>query len=297
MTLPTIRSDMTSSELNVVDLLDPLQIEAYRVSVATQINNQRMAQPNPKQVLDLSDWISDIMIETTVQGASLLEVHVIDPGWIMLLRDKDGVAFFDTDQNGYLWPPIEVNFPADSSDAVWRLCQLRPSTDITQANLILTFEDRVAAELREFLGPVLSSPNQTRAEFIQQLVKEVKFGKPLPPVAGLGYPVVPPGQKDGKIRFIPLLPHLDFTAADLTADETTIPKSAKQKNPPPARANHTKKPTVVTVQPNPDEQGQNLVNSPTLSIADYVVAHQQAFQHYIPGLSPLPAVIPQPKGS
>ena len=242
-----ILNDLTSPDLAVTVLTDPTTIKLYRESVAKQINSQRMAQPPPKQVADLTDWISDIIIETTVQGASLLEVHIIDPGWILLQRDSAGVSFFDVDENGYLWPPIELNFPPGVSDAQWRLCQLRPSTDLTAANIIVTFEDKVVSVLREFSGPVLSHPNETRAEFIFRLVKEARVGGALAPdpnisagTLGTGTDVPTIGTPDGSIRIISLLPNIDFTAADLSVDQFTLPASAKQPNKPPARGDPNK---------------------------------------------------------
>jgi hypothetical protein len=249
MTQP-IFNNLSSSDLNVIVVQDVERIKLYRESVAKQINRHRMKQAQPKEILDLSDFIADIIIETTVQGSSLLEVHIIDPGWITLRRDSNGTSFFDVDDSGYLWPPIDLNFPPDVSDAQWRLCQLRPSTDTTQANVILTFEDKVVATMREFSGPVMSSVNQTRAEFIRQLVKEATVGGKLPPSTlggSLPKQVTPTtGTADGSIRFVSLLPNSDFTSADLNADELSLPASAKQPGAPPARQNPNKKAGLPT---------------------------------------------------
>ncbi len=290
MTNPIIGT-LNSPDLAVTVLTDPLQVKFYRDNIAKQINAQRMAQPPQKEAVDLSDWIADIIIETTVQGASLLEVHIIDPGWILLQRDANGVSFLDVDENGYIWPPIEVNFPPDVSDAQWRLCQLRPSTDLTAANLILVFEDKVASVLREFSGPVLSHTNETRAEFIRRLVKEATVGGALAPTPGFSgggslgtgtdTPII--GTPDGSIRFIPLLPNIDFTAADLTSDQFVLPASAKQPKPAPARGDPNKNGTGKTTNV-PPILPKAAVSGTSLSIADgfSIVADAATGPVYVP---------------
>lgn len=226
-TTSAIYNSLSSKDLDAVELVEPGRIEFYASSLANQINTFRMGYTPQKRVIDLSKWISDITIETTAQGGSLLSVSVIDPAWTMFIRDANGVSFIDVDDSGYLWPPVEVTFPPDTSDATWRLCQCIPTSDLTAANVTLTFEDKIVSELREHFGAQVSYPNQTRAEFMQSLIKQAN--------ADPEYP----GEVD--IRFVPLLPKSTFTVADLTMQER-LPKSATQPNPPRARKNPNKNP-------------------------------------------------------
>ena len=240
-----IKPTWTDSALNEIVTTDPETIRLYRETVAAQINASRALVDPIREIIDLDKFVADIVIQTSAQGSSLLEIHIIDPGWITLRRDANGVAFFDVDEAGFLWPPIDLNFPPDVSDAQWRLCQLRPSTDLSTANIVLTFEDKVSSVLREFQGPVQSNPNETRAEFIRRLVKEATVGGHLPPVTNTttgitSSPVI--GMPDGSIRFISLLPNVAFSQGDLTTDQVHLPASAKQPNAPPARANPNKHP-------------------------------------------------------
>lgn len=253
-TTPTILNTASGSDLDVIVLTDPDVVSIQLGQVADQINRGRMAYDPPLQCVDLKDQITDVIIETTVQGSSLLEVHIEDPNWTLFARDASGNCFIDVDEIGYLWPPIEINFPQDASDAVWRLAQCRPSTDLSQSNIILVFEDQVVAEMREYTGPVVSSPNQTRAEFIRQLVNEVRTNATLPTVSVNNVslaPTRPIGKGDGSVRFVPLLKigsPTAFTAADLTASQVSRPASAKQPNAPKARKNPNKE---VGPRPSP----------------------------------------------
>lgn len=222
-TFSPIINSLTGADLSVTELIDPAKIKFYAASIADQMNKFRMTYSPQKRVIDLSAWINDIIVETSAQGSSLLEVHIIDPTWALLLRDKNGVSFIDVDDQGYIWPPVEVNFPSDVSDATWRLCQVRPSTSLTDANMVLTFEDKIASELREHAGPKQSFPNETRAEFIQSLVKDANRNPAYP------------GEVD--IRFVPLLPKETFTVADLSMSQR-VPKSATV----PFARDHRKKP-------------------------------------------------------
>jgi hypothetical protein len=223
-----IYNSLQAASLDVIAVTDPStildvtarQVSSLSASVATQINDQRAAVNPSMTCIDLEQYIADIVIETTVQGSAFLEVHLIDPFWKTLLLGPDGVAFFDVSTDGYLWPPIVLDFPVDSTDQQWALCQMRLSTDMTQPNVILTFEDYIVAQCREHdntTDPSLatSRPDETRAEFIQRCFKTA----------------VPQG------RFMPLLtvgsPDA-FSPLDLAADEiaNNPPKSVKKrKNP------------------------------------------------------------------
>jgi hypothetical protein len=156
---------LATAGLDTAILVDPAKIQAYRESIASQMN----AQSAGPKFSDLSDRIADVIISTKVQGASTLEVHLIDPLWVIPMS-----GFIKVDINGYLWPPIDINFPTGTK-CVWRLCQCKPTwQSVTQANLVLTFEDRIVSQLREISpgngGLVQGLPNQTLGGFIKMLV-------------------------------------------------------------------------------------------------------------------------------
>lgn len=167
--VPQIPNEFATAELDTTILVDPEKIQAYKTSIADQMNKQ---SPGPK-FADLSDRIADVKLQTSAQGASILTVGVIDPAWALLIS-----GFIQVDAQGYLWPPIDVNFPT-GTDCVWRLAQVEADWDAemdTQAgNLTLTFEDRIAALLRQMSastpgGMSQGQPNQTLGGFFKQLV-------------------------------------------------------------------------------------------------------------------------------
>lgn len=226
-----------TASLEQVSGAPPAVLEKLVSTVAQQINDQRASYTPSFRAVDLENMIADVIIETSAQGSSLLEIHLIDPYWALLRRNESGWCFIDVDPDGsgYLWPPIEINFPIDVSDATWRLCQVKPTTDPSIANLVLVFEDKIVAELREHTGagpsptdPSLgsSNANETRAEFIRRCVRTVSR-----------HPLI---QSDVGIRFIPLLANSDFTSADLIGSEVTLPASATVPQAPAHRQNFTK---------------------------------------------------------
>jgi hypothetical protein len=95
-------------------------------------------------------------------------VTLVDEDWELLTS-----GWLDTDANGYL-QPVTVEFP-EGSGLNWELCAVEASTDLSQANVTLTFEDRIVASLRKFFGPKKATrgPSMTRAEFIRSLTKDV----------------------------------------------------------------------------------------------------------------------------
>src|ERR1035437_8363996 len=146
-----------SDSLSSVDVLTDVQAS---VVVAKQLNDQR-----PKGVplvVDLSLAIADIILEWTVQGAAILEVHVIDPKWQLLTR-----GFIDTDDAGLLIP-VEVIYP-DGTDCFWWLAACNPSTDLAGPNLVLTFEDKITSQMRDVSGAQggrkKSNPGESSAHF------------------------------------------------------------------------------------------------------------------------------------
>lgn len=161
-----IPSPLASAELARAIVTDPATIRAYRDTIAGQMN----AQSAGPRFSDLSDRIADIVLDTRVQGAGTLEVHLIDPLWVIPMS-----GFITADEEGYLWPPIDVRFPS-GTECVWRLCQMHANWGSTTANLVLTFEDRIVSQLRQLSpgngGLAQGSPNQTLGGFIKQLVDD-----------------------------------------------------------------------------------------------------------------------------
>jgi hypothetical protein len=123
---------------------------------------------------EFADAVSEVELETQVKGASFIKVHLIDPDWKIATS-----GLVDVSKEGLL-PEIEVEFP-ERSGWLWVLCTVEGTNDFTSgSNLVLTFEDRIVAELRREWGIKRASPGfNVRAEFIKSLVKEVALhGQP-----------------------------------------------------------------------------------------------------------------------
>jgi hypothetical protein len=174
----SIANPLATAGLDTAILTDPAKIKAFRDTLAQQMND---ASPGPT-FEDLSDRITDVIIDTQAQGAGTLEVHLIDPLWVI---PRSG--FIQADENGYLTPPIDINFPT-GTDCVWRLCQYKPTwRSGNGANLVLTFEDRIVSILRQLsaanTGVLQGSPNQTLSDFFKLLIDQAnKLLKPKPPI-------------------------------------------------------------------------------------------------------------------
>ena len=168
-TTPAIPNALASAAANTAVLVDPVQIQAYKETVASQLN----AQSGGPRFEDLAERIADIKIMTVAQGAGTLTVTLIDPYLVTMTMVKNGGTFIQVDENGYLYPPIDIQFPS-GTDCVWRLCQVSSSMDFTQPNLTLTFEDRIVSMLREVSpgngGLAQGTANQTLGGFIKMLV-------------------------------------------------------------------------------------------------------------------------------
>lgn len=164
------QADAVFDPLAAVEALtDPSAVELIATQLNDSTQNQNLAQGAPT-VKNLTSALQDLIIETTAQGASFLELHIIDPYWMLLTRYGDNPAFFDVDDSG-LWIPVDVNFP-QGTDCWWRLASGTPTLDPTQAN-VFVFEDRIVTQLRDLGGPKHASNNQTRAEFIYSCVRQV----------------------------------------------------------------------------------------------------------------------------
>ena len=173
----TIPNALATGELNTTILTSTPQIVAYRESVADQLNAQAACRCET-----LTDRIADITINTTAQGAGTLEIQVIDPTWSLGTS-----GFIQADENGYLYPPILINFPS-GTDCYWELCQMAATTDLSQPQWTLTFEDRNVSLLRQ-IGPAVhgaiaqGDPTDTLGGFIKRLVDNANSVlKPNPPI-------------------------------------------------------------------------------------------------------------------
>lgn len=117
---------------------------------------------------ELAQNIGEIEIETQINGASFLKLHVIDPEWTIA---KQG--WLDLNEEGIFKEEVQLEFP-EKSRWHWSICAVEISTDVTEPNLVITFEDRVVSYMRGYWGEKLVPPGtQTRAQFIRDLVQEV----------------------------------------------------------------------------------------------------------------------------
>ncbi len=164
--------------LDVVTVTDPSVLQFLAESMADQLNNQS----GGPVFTDLSDRIADIQIQTSAQGASILEVHVIDPTLRLLtlpaVADDPYSTFIQVADDGYLAPPIMVHFPPYAFKSEWQLCAVRAATmdpQSSEANVVLTFEDKIAAGLRQIDATVggikQSNPNESLEAFMARLVQ------------------------------------------------------------------------------------------------------------------------------
>jgi cell wall-associated NlpC family hydrolase len=118
-------------------------------------------------IVKLQESVAQVTIQTQLSGASMLHLTLIDPYWEILSS-----GMLDVNADGLL-EEIEVNFP-EGSNSWWRLTMVDISSDLSSANLTLTFEDRIVAYLRSKWGPKVIKPGSTtRAQFVKQLVDEV----------------------------------------------------------------------------------------------------------------------------
>jgi hypothetical protein len=118
---------------------------------------------------DLATAIAEVESQTQILGASFISVHVSDPEWTIV---TSGLVRVDAD--GML-NELEVEFP-EGSGSFWRLVRFEASTEVTPANLVLTFEDRIVANLRRLWGERWFSPGlTTRAQIVKALVDEANL--------------------------------------------------------------------------------------------------------------------------
>jgi hypothetical protein len=118
--------------------------------------------------LELAEAIDEIELETQTLGAPFIKVHLIDP-YYRLLTSGFITAVEEVLDN------IQVEFP-EGSNWWWQLAAVEVTNDLTQPNLILTFEDRIVAELREITGyKTVPAGTQTAAQFVKALIDEANL--------------------------------------------------------------------------------------------------------------------------
>lgn len=117
----------------------------------------------------LSDCIAEITPETQTMGAALLQITLIDPEWQI---SRSGMC--DITADGFL-PNVDVEYPPGRG-VWWRLAMIDVTSDLTQANLIMTFQQRIVSYLRDCWGPLgwpAGHPGSTRAQFLQMLAAKM----------------------------------------------------------------------------------------------------------------------------
>lgn len=133
---------------------------------------------------ELAEAIQEVELETQILGASFIKVHIDDPEFTIQTS-----GLIKVDEDGLL-NELQVEFP-EGSEYFWQLCAVEGSTEIAQANLVLTFEDLVVAKLRQQWGHVTAPPGlNTRAQFVKRLVAEANLKEHLNPAIKF----VSPGQ-------------------------------------------------------------------------------------------------------
>ena len=146
-----------------------------RLAVATFLA-KHIAKQATVDDRELAEAISEVELETQIEGAPFIKVHLIDPYYRLLTSGFVEVV------NERL-NDIQVEFP-EGSNWWWQLVAVEVTNDLSQPNLVLVFEDRIVAELREVWGHKIVSPGtQTRAQFVKALVDECNLklrheGKP-----------------------------------------------------------------------------------------------------------------------
>lgn len=145
--------------------VDPAEPEAIATFVASQlVGNAKGAAP---PLIDLASAITNVEVETSIIGASLLKVTLLDEDWLLMTT-----GWLNVDDAGFL-DAVDVNYPP-KSDYWWRLVAVDADTNIDSPNFVLTFEDRVVSELRDLYGPIsVQRGTVTRAEFLRSLTKGV----------------------------------------------------------------------------------------------------------------------------
>lgn len=140
-----------------------------RLAVSRLIAKQVAAKANGTvDEVELAEALAEIEIETQIEGAPFIKVHLADPYYRLLTS-----GFIDVTEERL--NQIEVEFP-EASNWWWRLVDVEISNDVSNPNLTLVFEDRVVAELREQTGyKTVPAGTQTRAQFVNAIIDEANL--------------------------------------------------------------------------------------------------------------------------
>lgn len=147
-TTPAVRklqlSKLTKRAQNLSMFDKDLDIEAFSLYLSSQLKQNIVGR------------VVDGNIEMTIEGASTLSITLIDQDRAILT-------------SGLLSDKLDVNI-----DGIWfRLASVDLDTESDE--IIITFEDREIAILREYAGwKVARRSKTTRAEFILNLIREVR---------------------------------------------------------------------------------------------------------------------------
>ena len=145
--------------------------------VASFLAKQMKSKKGPSEH-ELAEAISEIELETQTKGSSFIKVHMIDPEWEIICS-----GLIDRNDEGLL-PPIDVEFP-QGSGWYWTLCAAEPSNELSQPNLVLTFEDKIVRTLKEHWGEKRAKAGYNiRAEFVRELCVEAGVKYVIPSVEG-----------------------------------------------------------------------------------------------------------------
>ena len=210
-----------------------VQVIADQLNDKTQNQNLQSGAPT---IENLSGRIIDIIFDTVAQGASTLELDVLDPGFVLFRRQGETPAFIDVDASGLLIP-VDVNFP-ENTDRWWRLAQVTMNIDPTQPHQ-LVFEDRIVTLLRDQGGPKHAGSGQTRAQFIYSCVKtvpDIRFVCPalFQPIGSVGGDITE--------KAVEKLEDGTDTTGIVSPSTTKVAKSAKNADAPSSRRNPAKRP-------------------------------------------------------
>jgi hypothetical protein len=160
---------MSNTTSSVAKVLDAASEAAF---FAKQLKPKGVTQK------ELADAVSEIELQTQTKGSSFIKVHLDDPEWKIICS-----GLIDRDKEEML-PSHEVEFPQHSSWR-WTLCAAEPSNELSQPNLVLTFEDAIVRKLKEQFGEKRAKPGRnTRAEFIKSLCVEAGVKYRIPSVEG-----------------------------------------------------------------------------------------------------------------
>lgn len=141
-TKPTAREKLQPSRLQLELMQSDVNLEEFVLEMKNKVG------------VDVVDMITDASVERTIEGASTLEVTIVDQDRRIL-------------QSGKLSAKLDVNV-----DGLWfRLAQVKKQGKY----LTLIFEDREIAVLRTYTKHIKANRAKvTRAQFILRMLKEVK---------------------------------------------------------------------------------------------------------------------------